>query len=236
MLLRLQSASNAMRELDQQQARTANNLANAGTHGFQRTRTFTEALAQRMDAEGAPASQRTTSAFADRTRGALDATGNPLDLALASDGFFVLDGPDGQPRYTRNGHFMPDADGTLRSADGLPVLDPEGRPILLPPGSAIEIARDGSIAVDGRPVGQLAVVGFAEDAPLAWSDGATFITDAAPVAVAADVRQGFLETSNVNPVAEMADMITQYRLFESHQKILQAHDALLGRAAELGRF
>jgi len=237
MLLRLQNAAAAMTELSRQQDRVANNLANANTVGFRRQRTFTEALAQRMDREGAPASERTTSQWMERHAGPLEATGNPLDLALAEDGFFAVADAEGAVRYTRAGRFSPDAEGTLRTPEGFAVLGADG-PVVLPPGGPVEVSARGEVRVGGAEVGVLQVVRFAEGAALERAEGATYRAAAAPEPVERPaVRQGFLEASTVDAVSEMTEMIAHVRLFETHQKVLQAHNDLLGRVAgDLGRF
>lgn len=237
MLLRLQNAAAAMTELGRQQDRVANNLANANTTGFKRQRTFTEALAQRLDREGAPASERTTAQWLERRPGVLEPTGNPLDLALQGEGFFVVADAAGALRYTRAGRFAPDAEGTLRTPEGLVVMGTTG-PITLPPGGPVEVDADGTVRAGGLAVGTLRVVRFDDETLLERAEGATFLTDAEPLAVDRPaVRQGFLEASTVDPVAEMTEMIAHVRLFEAHQRVLQTHNDLLGRVAgDLGRF
>lgn len=232
MLLRLRNAASSMSELARQQERIANNLANANTVGYRQDRTFTQTLNEHVDAEGAPQSERIVTQWADDKRGALQETGNPLDVALGSDGFFVVsDEETGAPFYTRAGHFQVGEDGTLRTPSGL-MVDGEGGPIQVPrQGGAIEIARDGVIRVGEQDVGRLRVVQFEQPMQLRRVEGAMFESPAVePVAVdEPTVLQGQLESSNVNPLKEMTDMITYFRLFESQQKLLQTSDQILGR-------
>ena len=237
MLLRLRNAATSMADLVHRQDRTANNLANANTVGYRRDRSFTEVLRAEIDAEGSPQSDRRTVGRADLATGALDPTGNPLDVALAGEGFFVVDGPDGAPRYTRAGRFTTDADGALRTPAGLAVRGADG-PLVLPPGGDVTVNAAGEIAVDGRPAGTLQVVTFEDPATLRRLDDTSFTSAAPPVAVAAPaVRQGFVEGSNVDPIREMADMIAQVRLYEAQQKTVQTTDAILGQVArDLGAF
>ncbi|RMF53760.1 MAG: flagellar hook basal-body protein, partial [Bacteroidetes bacterium] len=102
MLLRLRNSVDAMTRMVRQQERIANNLANANTVGFKRDRSFTEILNQELNAEGAPQSVKRTVQWADFTPGSLEQTGNPLDVALHGEGFFVLtDATTETPRYTR---------------------------------------------------------------------------------------------------------------------------------------
>jgi len=238
MLLRLRNAAASMSEMTRQQERTANNLANADTVGFRRDRTFTDVLSDRVDAEGNPVSVRATTQWADPQAGALEATGNPLDVALGGEGFFVVTDEAGATRYTRAGRLTTTPDGTLVTPDGFTVQGPDG-PIQLPlTGGDVAIAADGTIRVGAQNVGALQVVGFPEGTAFERLDGATFATDAAPERLdAPDVRQGFVEGSNVNPLSEMSDMITHFRLFESQQKMLQTTDQTLGAITrDLGKF
>jgi flagellar basal-body rod protein FlgF/flagellar basal-body rod protein FlgG len=235
MLLRLENAAASMSEMQRHQDRVANNLANADTVGYKRDRLFTTALNERLDAEGAPRSDRRFRQGNDLSAGTLEETGNPLDVALGGDGFFVTQNEaTGEQRYTRAGHFVVDNEGTLRTPGGLAVMG-EGGPLQLPvdTGGAIEISKSGEIRVDNRRIGSLRVVTF--DNPqqqLQRAEGASFAADGAAPQAAEDplVLQGTVETSNVDPVAEMTDMIEHFRLFESQQKALRTTDSVLSRA------
>ncbi len=229
-----------MHQMNQHQERTANNLANANTVGYKRDRLFVSALNERLTIEDAPESDRLLEQGADLSAGALEQTGNPLDVALRGEGFFeVMDEATGAMRYTRAGRFVTDAEGTLRTPAGLAVQGVDG-PITLPlTGERVEIGADGKVRAGANAVGQLRVVTFTDPARLQRLDGATF---AAGEAVPEDapettVLQGFTEMSNVNAVAEMTDMIAQFRVFESQQKSIQTLDGLLGQLVrDTGRF
>lgn len=238
MLLRLRNAAASMSEMARQQDRTANNLANANTVGYRRDRTFVEALRNRVDVEGNPTSLRATTQWSDPAAGALEATGNPLDVALGGEGYFVVTDDAGATRYTRAGRFTVSPDGALTTASGFTVQGLDG-PLRLPlEGGAVEINTDGEIRVDGEAVGSLRVVTFPEGSPMERLDGATFVSEAGPEPVDAPrVQQGFVEASNVNPLSEMTDMIAHFRLFESQQKMMQTTDQALGAITrDLGRF
>ena len=229
-----------MRQMIQEQERVANNLANANTVGYKRDRTFTEALEEYVDEEGAPRSERLTAQWADAAQGALESTGSPLDVALDGEGFFAFsDDETGETIYARAGRLNLDAEGTLRDLAGRSV-EGEGGPIQLPPsGGAININRSGEITVDGQSVGKLSVVRFEDPMQLRRLDGVAF--DAAgmePEPVEnPTVMQGFVEASNVDAVREMTDMIAYYRQFESQQKMLQTTDQILGAVTrDLGKF
>ena len=240
MLLRLQNALASMSSTIREQERIANNLANANTVGFRGHRTFTETLDEYIDIEGGPQSVRSRGEYASLEQGALESTGNPLDFAIRGDGFFVLsDEGTGQPRYSRAGRFAMDGDGMLRNPSGH-LVEGDGGPIRLPvDAETIDVAKDGTIEVDGKVVGRLRIVQFEAPETLTRLDDASF--DAAGMeAVDVDnpsVIQGHVEGSNVNPISEMTDMIAHFRLFESQQKMIQTTDQVLGSVTrELGRF
>ena len=225
-----------MDAMRRQQERVANNLANANTTGYKRDRLFTAALNERLDAEGAPRSDRRFTQGSDFSTGALEETGNPLDMALGGEGFFVTqDAATGAARYTRAGHFVVGQDGTLRTPGGHAVQGQDG-PIEIPmnAGGTVEVSRSGDISVAGRRVGALRVVRFENPQQLERVDQAAFLADgAAPQDVEAPVvLQGKLEMSNVDAVSEMTDMIEHFRLFESQQKVLRTTDSVLSRATQ----
>ena len=226
-----------MGEMRRQQDRVANNLANANTTGYKRDRYFAEALNERIDAEGAPRSDRRFTQGSDLSAGTLKETGNPLDVALGGDGFFVVrDDATGAERFTRAGDFVTAPDGTLRTSAGQTVMGEDG-PLKIPTdsGGAVEISQRGDIMVGGEQVGQLRVVDF--DNPqqqLQRMEGSSFAAvGGAPQDVETPhLLQGKLETSNVNAVSEMTDMIEHFRLFESQQKALRTADGILSRATQ----
>lgn len=239
MLLRLRNAAASMAELAQRQDRVANNLANANTVGYRRDQAFSTALRERIDAEGAPQSTRVAGQVADLAPGALSETGNALDLALDGEGFFAVQGDDGRMRYTRAGQFMLDAEGTVRSPQGHALLRDDGAPLTIPPsGGEIAVTTAGEVSVGGVAIGRVQVVAVEDPGALVRLDGATF--DAAGVAAQpgeARVRQGFLESSNVDAVGEMVELMAHVRLFESQQKALRTTDETLGAVTrDLGTF
>jgi flagellar basal-body rod protein FlgF len=239
MLLRLQNAFASMTRLGGEQERTANNLANANTVGYRRDRTFVAALNERLDIEGAPRTDRMTIQFADDRLGAIEATGNPLDAALKSEGFFVVREANGAERYTRAGRFVADGDGIIRDPQGREVVGVDG-PLVIPPlGGPITITGDGVIRAGQERVGQLRIVAFDDPRSLQRAEGATFLAEAGLASNLDDpqVLQGHLESSNVDVIAEMTEMIQHFRLFESQQKALQTTDGVLGAITrDLGRF
>jgi flagellar basal-body rod protein FlgF len=218
----------------------ANNLANATTAGFKGDTAVGEAFPSLLINQlqtGATIGKlglgsRITEVATDGSQGALRQTGNTYDLAVAGDGWFSVQGPNGVA-YTRNGAFTTDAKGQLVTADAQPVLDDGGRPITV--GNNATISPDGKVTVDGRQVARLAVTVL--DPKRLHKLGDNLYTGM--VKKGADpgrVEQGFLENSNVNSVKEMVDLISTMRSFEAGQKAVQALDDTLGKAVnDVGR-
>lgn len=226
----------------------ANNLANAATPGFKRMlATFRLDPPPAPGLEGVPAAalpplttnvlmpggmlQVTT--VPDLRAGPMQPTGNPLDVAVDGDGFFVVQTAQGE-RYTRNGSFSLDAEGRLTNQTGELILG-DGGPIEVPPGSLLAIATDGTVRADGNELGRLRLVQPAN--ALAFSpDGGSGFTIApgaeAPVAVPDGSRRvapGFLEGSNTNPISDLVAMITAQRVFEAGQRVISTTDETLGK-------
>jgi flagellar basal-body rod protein FlgG len=220
-----------------------NNLANVNTTGFKRDRAVfgvvpvdaAVSAVGGMDVAGpSPVFSTLDLVTTDFAGGALRPTGDPLDLAINGDGFFVVETPDG-PRYTRNGHFVLDADGRVVTPDGHPVQG-SGGAITLPVGTVM-VDTDGRISVDGAEVDTVRVVQVSDPTRLRKVGDNLFEgSGQTETAVAGRIQPGALEASNVNPVAEMTAMIEVMRLYEAAQKAMQTTDAVVGKAVnEVGR-
>jgi len=165
----------------------------------------------------------------------LEHTGDPLDVALKGDGFFVLQKGD-QEIYTRRGRFSIDGEGNLLSTDGLPVMGAEG-PIQIPRGGAephqLTIEPDGAIFNGAQQIGQLKLVLMPEEVRLSKVGDTCFTmgpdVQPSPAGEQLQVVQGYLEKSNVSVVKEMTDMISSMRSFETYQKVVQIVDELKGK-------
>lgn len=234
----------------------ANNLANAATIGFQRdttvNRAFPSLLLHRIgDSAGArlPAARPPvvgrlgTGVFVEETvtrfePGPLRETGNPLDLALVGEGFFLLE-TEGRFLATRAGHFARSADGWLVAPDGPRVMSAEGTPIPVGEGE-VTVDETGTVYAGGREVGRLALVGFDNPDGLEKVGGQRFAVTAASgppfLADGVRVQQGSLEGSTVNVVAALVEMIEATRAYEAAQRLIRVYDETLARAAgDLGR-
>lgn len=163
--------------------------------------------------------------YIDFSQGALQQTGNPLDVAIEGSGFFSVQTPDGV-QYTRQGSFTLDDEGVLVTPDGFPVLG-EGGEISLEAGK-VEIDMEGNIYLDGDEVDRLRLIDFANPNMLKKAGNGRFV--ASDPAVAGEwppdttLSQGYLESANVNVIAAMTEMIETSRAFEAYQKVIQSAD------------
>lgn len=214
------------------------NVANAETVAYRRevalTRpTFVEASEDARAAISAPSAMETA---VDQRPGTLRGTSEPLHLAIEGPGFFVVDASDrtGGEALTRRGDFRLDSEGRLVTHDGLPVL---GRGGIVSPGGTPSIAPDGSVRVDGEVVAQLRIAQVASESRLTSLSGDLYLGAQLPEAEStARVRQGFLETSNVESVQEMVRLIETMRHFETTQRFIRGYDDMMGKAiSELGK-
>jgi flagellar basal-body rod protein FlgF len=197
-----------------QMDRTANNLANASTPGFK-----AEHL-RALRAFGADGETPAETRF-NFSRGPSEMTGNPLDLNIEGDGFFVIQIKEGLA-FTRKGDFTIDRDNRLVTQDGAPVMG-EGGAITLRNGK-IGVSRDGAVSVDADVVGKLRIVDFDNRTALTRA-GAGLYRDSGAAGMKqtprTEIASGYLERSNVNVIREMVEMIEINRSFEYYQKIIQ---------------
>lgn len=230
----LSSSAAALRYWERRQEVVSNNLANVDTTGFKGERVFA-----RLTEGALPEADTAT----DATGGALKETGSPLDLALAGDGYLVVDTPDGE-RLTRGGSFHLDAEGRVLDGSGNPLLGETG-PLTVPAGSAaVEVSGAGVVRAGGREIGRLRLEGVPPGTRLQHAGAGLFIptADARPLdesqrtGSARLLRQGYLEESNVTALDAMVDMISVQRAYAAVQKAVTTLDAVRGTAAnELGR-
>ena len=208
----------------------ANNIANMNTTGYKGERMmFVEHLVKSRGGErilGEKISYvRDIATMRDMSSGALEHTGNPLDIALEGDGYFVIQTDTGNS-YTRNGRFKLDDTGQLVNSSGGSVLADGGQPIFFAPSDTnITIARDGTISTQNGDIGKLTVVNFENEQELRPVAGGLYDTTepAIPIENPA-VAQGMLESSNIKPVIEMARMIEVHRAYDTVKGFVERED------------
>ncbi len=174
--------------------------------------------------------------YVDFSEGKIRETGNPLDVAIHGDGFFVVSYRGGEA-YTRAGNFLLSSEGELVTLDGFKVQGERG-PIIIE-GKQVEIGEDGSIYVDGELVDRLKIVDFPDRENLRKIGYNLFTYNGANLPQTPNeymIKQGALEYPNVNIVKEMVSILEATRIYETNQKMLRMQDETLGRAiTELGR-
>lgn len=237
-----------------------NNLANVSTNGFKRARAvFEDLLYQTMRQPGALNTQQNTipsglqigtgvrpvATERIHTQGNIQQTGGTLDVAVQGEGFFQIQMPDGTLSYTRDGAFQKDAQGVMVTSSGFPV-----QPQITIPADAVSvtIGRDGVVSVlqagQNAPtqIGQLQLATFVNTGGL-QSVGENLFVETASSGVptpntpgsngAGLLNQGFVETSNVNVVEELVNMIQTQRAYEINSRAIQTSDQMLARLTQL---
>lgn len=228
----------------------SNNIANASTPGYKQDRLPEEVgnaldlMKFATDDSGRPIGTITLGpkiglSQLDLTPGPLQETANPLDLAIGGTGFFGVQAADGTTRYTRDGGFHADSDGSLRARDGSAVLDAYGQAIQLPLGADISVAADGSVLASGNTVAQLQIVDFAPGAQLTKVGNGMFTASAGAqpqTATGVQLYQGYLEGSNVDMTESMVSTMNLVRAYEANQKLMQMQDETLKQTVnEVGK-
>ena len=202
----------------------ANNIANAGTTGFRREGVVFSEFIARLEGEPSLSMAHGHARHIDLGQAGLSQTGGVFDLGLQGEGFFLIATPDGD-RLTRAGAFTPSGNAELVTPDGFPLLDAGGAPVPAPIGArAVSIASDGTMSADGQPIAQIGVWRPVDPLSLRHQSGTMFSADDIEPAQEVTIRQGFLEDSNVQPVSEIARMITVQRAYELGQRFLDAED------------
>lgn len=207
----------------------SNNLANANTVGFKKDGIAFEKFARLLDTASLyPGQYRNTPTdvvvgeyYIDDTEGSYQKTGNPFDVAIVGEGFFVVNTPDG-PRYTRAGSFELSPDGMLTTPQG-DTVQGEGGDIALEPG-AMAIEADGTVSLNGNSIDVLQVVNIPGESLVRDKNGLFDVRDGyAPQAVESPyISQGSIEGSNVEPIKEMVGLISTQRAYESFQRVIKS--------------
>jgi len=215
----------------------ANNLANVSTAGFRASHNvFSSVLATTSDSGLSVLNQDAndygvlSGTQLDSTQGALVPTGNALDFAMEGPGYFAVQTASGTV-YTRGGNFRVSPQRQLITAAGDPVLGDNG-PITVA-GEPVSVSSDGTISANGAISGRLALVEFAPNVEIQSAGGTYYSvpTGSAVAAKSSAVRQGMLESSNVNPITSVVELITAQREVETMRRVLTMFSTEMDKAA-----
>jgi flagellar basal-body rod protein FlgG len=239
----------------------SHNIANMNTTAYTRRRVeFQDLLYQNLRRTGSQSADngslvpvgvqvglgvKTAAVYRITTQGNLTQTQNSLDTAINGKGYFQITLPNGETAYTRAGAFQMSDDGTIVTVDGFPV-----QPSITIPANAIDVTINSSgevlVSIDGQVtpsnVGQFQLATFANDAGLLAVGENLFLETPASGAPTTGVpasdgfgkmQQGFLETSNVNVVEEITNLITAQRAYEMNSKVIETSDQMMSTISNL---
>jgi len=228
---------------------SSNNLANVATTGF---RAQIDSLRSApVVGDGLPTRTLSIAASTGSSfqQGAILETGNNLDVAIEGKGWIVVKGADGQEAYTRAGSLGLDIAGMLQTQQGQKVMGDSGGisgPITVPPNTTLLIGKDGTVSVSQtgsssnviQILGRIKLVNPPEKSLLRGDDGLFRLPPGQTATPTADVTLlgGSIESSNVNSIEEMVNMINLSRQFEINVKMLQNADTIAGKADQLLTF
>lgn len=259
MNLSLYSAATGMEAQQLNLNTIANNLANVNTPGFKRSKIeFQDLLYQKPRSSGTDSGggnivptgievgngARVAATSKVFTQGQLTQSGEKLDLAIQGDGFFEVQRADGTIGYTRDGSFKLNAQGQVVTSDGLPVLSGFQS---VPVGSTVSISENGQVTVQnasGTQSFRLTMSRFANPSGLRSMGGNIYEETAASGPPEngspgengyGTIMQGYIESSNVNIVEEMVNLITAQRAYEINSKSIQTSDEMLQNVANMKR-
>ncbi len=203
----------------------ANNIANMSTTGFRREGTaFSEYVRDVGPGEPSLSMANATGRLTALNQGALTQTGSPLDFAIEGPGFFLVETFDGD-RLTRAGNFTRSDAGDIVTPDGNRLLDDGGAPVAVPPeAAALSLGADGTLTADGQPVARIGLWVPADINALSRQDGVLFRADGIEPLEEGKILQGFIESSNVDPISEVTRMIEVQRNYELGQNFLDKED------------
>lgn len=258
MMNALNTAATGMQAQSKQVEVISNNIANADTVSFKKSRAeFEDLLYQNVQAPGAATSATTqnptgvqvgvgvrlAATSREHGQGSFRPTGRPLDMAIGGGGFFSIQKPGGDLAYTRDGSFQLDPTGRIVTSQGYPLV-PE---IVVPPGASdLNISPDGRVSVrngnDVMELGQIQLTSFPNPAGLMAEGGNLFSPSPSSGTPSpgnpgdpgiGTVNSNFLEASNVQPVTEMTDLIRAQRVYELNSKVVGSADQMMATLNQL---
>ena len=239
----------------------SNNIANMTTTGFKRRRAeFQDLMYQNLRRVGSSSSEsgsvlpsgaqvglgvKTAAIYRINEQGNLQQTSNSLDLAVQGNGYFQVTLPSGETAYTRDGTFGLAADGTIVTADGYTVhpglqIPPAATSVTVNTSGQVQVALSGQTAP--QTIGQLQLAVFPNEVGLDATGDNLFLQTAASGAPVTgnpsstgfgSVMQGFIETSNVNVVTEITNLITAQRAYEMNSRVITTSNDMLSTLTNL---
>jgi flagellar basal-body rod protein FlgF len=236
------TAMTGAKHILEQQATTANNLANATSTGFKAQVDSFRAVPVISDGLPTRAFVVDATVGADFNPGPIQATNRDLDVAIQGKGWLVVQRADGSEGYTRNGSLKVSENGLLQTSSGLTVMGDSG-PISIPPDVAVSIAKDGTISSvsngtlpgPSNAIGRMKLVNPPEANLVRAEDGLFVTNNGSPAEVDSEVNVvgGALESSNVNVIDTMVSMISLARQFETQMKLVQSAENNANKASQL---
>jgi len=229
----------------QKQEQIANNLANVNTTGFKHSSLFVQQVEKYMN-NNSPHHEvlperilKADETFLDYSQGRPIETGNSLDFMIKGSGFFTIMTNEGI-RYTRDGSFQLDRDGFLTDSNGGRVFGEGGFIKIDPTKGLVSVLQDGKIMQDGQEIDNLRISDFNKPYRLTRMGSNYYrpLQPDNPVVRSGGfvIQQGYLESSNVDAIRSMVDMISSHRNYEMLAKAIQSEDQLLDKAVnQIGR-
>lgn len=216
-----------------------NNIVNSQTPGYKKSDVVIKSFPTYLDEAKTKSSTQipqVTGVSYNQSPGTLVSTGNKTDIAIGGPGFFEVETPNGIA-YTRDGRFVFDKDGKLVTVAGnYPVIGRGGQ-VSMTPGSNVDFTADGKVIVDGIEVNALQVVTFDDQSALKPISGALFKADSdAQIQANPNPRvvSGYVETSNVNDIEEMMNLIYYSHIYNVDTKVVSNREAMLAKAVTMG--
>lgn len=225
-----------------------NNLVNVSTAGYKGSRytatTFDDVMYARVgntekiytDIGRQSYIRASSEIYVDYEQGIPEPTDIPLDFAIMGDGFFAIQGEDGNLSYTRAGSFILDDEGYLCLPGAGRVMDPDGQPILLETDKITADGQGNLYNENGGYLGRIGVFAFADNAALVHNGAGFFTGDGAQAMENPELLWKYVERSNVELIKQMTDMITCQRALQSCATVTKMYDEVMGHAAsDIGR-
>ena len=224
-----------------QQAVTAQNLANVSTTGYKAQAHAFRALPVIGDGMPTRTFSVTSTPYGDLSNGGVKNTGRPLDIAVNGVGWIAVQDVSGQEAYTRNGSLQIGGNGLLVTSNGQPVLG-DGGPITIPEDSEVTIGKDGTVSIVTNnqfnattAIARIKLVSTLDSDMVRGEDGLFRQANgqAAPANAEVTLATSALESSNVNSVTALIDIIDQSRFFDMQVKLMQKADENANRAMQV---